>query len=354
MSETTRAPRVLIKEFGITEDGTPVKKFICTNANGLEMEVIDFGAILTAMRTPDREGNLANVALGCDTIEQYEANTSYLGAIVGRFANRINRGSVTIDGQQLKLTCNDGDHHLHGGPAGFHCHVWESEILEKEDSAGVRFSLTSPDGSEGYPGTLKVTAQYQIDNDDQLSIEIWATTDKTTILNLTNHGYWNLMGAGQGSVTDHHLMVNAMERVDVDEQGIPTGQFVPVDQLFDFRNPKRIGEDIENLGNQPTGYDHCYIVHRNGDTDAMIHAATLHEPNSGRVMEVRTTQPGMQVYTSNWMDGSPGSGMFEKHSAVALECQHFPDAPNHSHFPSTVLRPGETYYSGTVHKFRVQ
>ncbi len=342
--------------FGSTKSGESVSRFLCSNSNGYSVELINYGATVVAFNAPDRNGELANVTLGCSDMAGYEANQSFLGATVGRYANRINEGKFSIDGKSFTLPINNGKHHLHGGPNGFDRKVWEAETIETADSVGVRFSIDSPDGEGGYPGAVVVSVDYVLNNENELVIEYRATTDKPTHLNLTNHSYWNLSGAGQGTIGDHELMLAADELVEVSAEGIPTGTFLNVDSTpFDFRAARPIGEDIENTGTTPTGYDHCYVIDRADDTLTKLNlAATVHDPKSGRTMEVLTTQPGVQLYTCNWMDGQPGSGGFDKHSALALESQHYPDSPNQAGFPSTLLKPGETFHHKTIYRFGVR
>jgi aldose 1-epimerase len=342
--------------FGTTKTGDAISRFTCSNSNGYSVDLINYGATVVALNAPDRKGETVNVTLGCTDMAGYEANECYLGATVGRYANRINEGKFSIDGESFALAVNNGKHHLHGGHEGFGRRVWEAETLETDDSVGVRFSLTSPDGDGGYPGELVATVDYILNNENELVIEYHATTDKPTYINLTNHSYWNLSGAGQGTIGDHELMLASDELVEVTAEGIPTGTLLDVDSTpFDFRTSRPIGEDIENTGTTPTGYDHCYVINGADDTlTELNHAATVYDPKSGRTMEVHTTQPGVQLYTCNWMDGQPASGGFDKHSALALESQHYPDSPNQADFPSTLLKPGEKFHHKTIYRFGVR
>ena len=342
--------------FGSTKSGELVSRFTCTNVNGYSVDLINYGATIVAFNAPDRQGEYANITLGCGDMAGYEANESFLGATVGRYANRIGEGKFSIDEKTYTLPTNNGSHHLHGGLEGFDRKLWKAETLETADSVGVRFSTSSPDGEDGYPGEVVVTVDYVLNNKNELVVEYRATTDKPTHLNLTNHSYWNLSGAGQGTIGEHELTLAADELVEVNAEGIPTGTFLDVVSTpFDFRKPRPIGEDIENTGTTPTGYDHCYVIDRSDDTLTKLNlAATVHDPKSGRTLEVLTTQPGIQLYTCNWMDGQPGSGGFDKHSAMALETQHFPDSPNQADFPSTLLKPGENFHHKTVYRFGVR
>ena len=342
--------------FGSTKAGEAVSRFTCTNSNGYSVDLINYGATVVAFNAPDREGESTNVTLGCSDMAGYEANESFLGATIGRYANRIGEGKFSIDGESFTLPINSGKHHLHGGDEGFDRKIWNAEPIEADDSAGVRFFITSPDGDNGYPGEVGLTVDYILNNDNELIIQYSATTDKPTHINLTNHSYWNLSGVGQGTIGDHELTLAAGELVEVNDEGIPTGAITNVASTpFDFRKPRPIGEDIENTGTTPTGYDHCYVIDRSDDTlTELALAATVYDPATGRTMEVLTTQPGLQFYTCNWMDGQPGSGGFDKHSALALESQHYPDSPNQAAFPSTLLKPGEQFHHKTVYRFGVR
>ncbi len=342
--------------FGSTEAGEAVNQFTCTNSNGYSVVMIDYGATIVSVNAPDRDGKSVNVTLGCSDMAGYEANQAFLGATVGRYANRISDGKFSIDGQSFSLPINNGKHHLHGGPEGFNRKIWKAEMLKNDDSVGVRFSITSPDGDSGYPGELVVTVDYLLNDNNELIIDFQAHTDKPTHVNLTNHGYWNLSGAGQGTIGEHELMLAAGKLVEVNTEGIPAGTLLNVTSTpFDFRTARPIGEDIENTGTTPSGYDHCYVIDRSDETLTKLNlAASVYDPASGRTMEVLTTQPGIQFYTCNWMDGQPGSGGFEKHSALALESQHYPDSPNQADFPSTLLKPGENFHHKTVYRFGVR
>jgi aldose 1-epimerase len=343
-------------DFGNTSDGDVISRFTCTNSNGYSVVLINYGATVVAFNAPDRDGKSANITLGCSDMAGYEASQSFLGSTVGRYANRIAKGTFSIDGKTFKLPNNDGKNHLHGGLKSFDRQVWKTEELKTDDSVGVKFSLTSPDGDNGYPGELVVTVDYVLNNQNELVIQYDATTDKPTHVNLTNHSYWNLSGAGQGTVGDHVLMLNADQLVEINSEGIPTGTLLDVAATpFDFRMARPIGVDIENTGTTPAGYDHCYVINRSDDAlEKLTLAANVHDPKSGRTMEIFATQPGIQFYTCNWMDGQPASGGFEKHSALALETQHYPDSPNQANFPSTLLKPGQRYRHKTIYRFGVK
>jgi aldose 1-epimerase len=339
--------------YGKTPDGTEVDQYTLTNANGLKVKIITYGATITAVEVPDRNGKLANVTLYCDSLEDYASQTAYFGAAVGRYANRIAKGKFTLDGKEYTLATNNGENHLHGGLKGFDKCVWQAEPVEGDGQVSVVFSLVSPDGDEGYPGQLKATVIYALTNDDELKMQYTATTDKPTVVNLTNHAYWNLAGAGSGDVLGHELMLNADQFLPVDAGLIPLGELQPVENTpMDFTTPKTIGSRLEHVEG---GYDHCYVLKQEQPGEMSL-AARVVEPSSGRVMEIHTTQPAIQFYTGNFLDGkiTAGGVAYQKHAGFCLETQHYPDSPNQPEFPSTVLRPGETYRQVTVHKFSVQ
>jgi len=339
--------------YGIMPEGTKVYQYTLTNAHGLRATLITYGATLTKVEAPDRDGKLDVITLYLDSLEQYLAGHPYFGSTVGRYANRIARGRFVLDGVEYRLATNNGPNHLHGGDKGFDKYVWDARAVEGEQFVGVEFSRTSPDGEEGYPGTLQVKVVYSLTNRNELRMEYTATTDKPTVVNLTNHAYWNLAGAGSGDVLDQLVMINADRYLPVDEGLIPTGELAPVDGTpMDFRRLHAIGERIDQV---PGGYDHCYVLVKKPG-EAMSLAARVFEPKSGRVMEIYTTQPAVQFYTGNFLDGSltVAGKPCKKHYAFCLETEHYPDSPNRPEFPSTVLRPGETYHQVTVHRFLVE
>jgi len=339
--------------FGTLPDGRDVSLFTCRNASGMVMKLTDYGAIVVAVETYDREGNRANITLGFDDLNGYLQRHPYFGATVGRYANRIAGGKFTLDGREYVLATNDGANHLHGGKEGFDRVLWSAEPVETVDTVGVRFTYDSPDGEEGYPGNLRVTVDYVLTNQNELKMVFMATTDKPTPVNLANHCYWNLSGAGSGTILDHELMINADQYLPVDEGLIPTGELADVvNTPLDFRTRQKIGARIRELDNRPQGYDHCFVL-RPGDGDMRL-AARVRDRKTGRVMEVRTTQPGVQFYSGNFLDGQPPNGGFPQYAGFCLETQHFPDSPNQPHFPNTILRPGETYRHVTIHKFAVE
>jgi len=339
--------------FGKTEDGTEVDQYTLTNDQGLKVTIITYGAMITSVETPDRDGKFAKITLFRDSLADYLQGHPYFGCAVGRYANRIAKGKFTLDGVEYTLATNDKENHLHGGVKGFDKHVWKAQSFTGEGQVGVTFSLVSPDGDEGYPGEMSATVTYTLTNDDTLKMDYTATTDKPTVVNLTNHAYWNLAGAGSGDILDHELMLNADGFLPVDEGLIPTGEVAPVkDTPMDFTTPMTIGSRIDQVEG---GYDHCYVLKKEEGKDLSL-AARVVEPQSGRVMEIYTTQPAIQLYTGNFLDGTITAGgvAYQKHYAFCLETQHYPDSPNQDQFPSTVLRPGETYRQSTLHKFSVQ
>lgn len=344
--------------FGTTKEGEAVEEYILTNANGMEVRILTYGGILTSIRVPDRNGALENVTLGFDTLEKYETQSPYFGAITGRYANRIAEGKFALDGETYTLATNNGPNSLHGGNRGFDKRVWSAEEVTNSEGVGLRLSYTSPDGEEGYPGTLETTVTYTLTDNNELRIDYRATTDAPTVLNLTNHAYFNLAGEGSGTIYDHILMIDADRYTPVDDTLIPTGELAPVAGTpFDFRLPKTIGPGQRTSHPQVVigrGYDHNFVLNRQeGDTSPIL-AARLYEPDSGRVLEVLTTEPGIQFYAGNFLDatlvGTSGK-LYRQSDGLALETQHFPDSPNQPNFPSTVLRPGETYETTTVFKF---
>jgi aldose 1-epimerase len=341
------------ESYGKTAGGQEVTSFTCTNAQGLVLQMINLGATVVRVETPDRSGKLANINTGFDTLREWEEHTAFFGATVGRYANRIAGGRFELDGKTYKLATNNGPNHLHGGVSGFNRKLWKAEPVKTERSVGVRFNYISRDGEEGYPGTLNTTVVYELTNDDELKITYTATTDKPTVLNLTNHNYWNLAGAGSGDILKHEIMINADEYLPVNK-GIPTGGPAPVKGTeMDFTKFMPIGARIDKTKkdpDEPRGYDHNYCLKdRMGKLQL---AAIVRDPASGREMEIHTTQPGIQFYTGNYLDGDPKNGGHKQHAAFCLETQHWPDSPNRPDYPSTVLRPGETFESVTVHKFR--
>lgn len=343
--------------FGSLPDGRPTEKVTITNANGMVLGVSNYGGVITSIMVPDREGRLEDVTLGFDSVTTYRRR-AYYGAIIGRYANRIGGARFTLDGQEYRLAANNGSHNLHGGQAGFHTRLWDLEPFNRADGAGVVMRYTSPDGEEGYPGTVQAEVTYTLTNDNEVVIDYRATTDRPTHINLTNHSYFNLAGAGNGTHVDHLLMINASRYTPTDPTLIPTGVLAPVAGTpLDFTRPTRIGDRLE--ADHPeirtgSGFDHNFVIDRQGD--GLELAARLIDPASGRVMEVLTTEPGIQFYSGNWGQPVPGRNgtSYPKWGGLALETQHFPDSPNKPAFPTTVVRPGEEYHSTTVYRFSVQ
>ena len=333
-------------DFGKTPEGQSISLFTLTNRFGNSISVTDYGAILVSVNVPDRNGQLANVNLGYPTLDGYLARHPYFGSTVGRFCNRIAQGQFQLDGRTYTLALNNGPNHLHGGIVGFDKLVWCGAEIKSDNASGLRFHLRSPDGQEGYPGNLDVIADYLWNDANELTFAYRATTDAPTVVNLTNHAYWNLSGAKSGNVLDHQLQLNCGRFLAVDNTLIPTGQLTDVTATpLDFRQPRAIGERIAQLSSTK-GYDHCYIV--DGPAGKLRFAGRAADPKSGRTMEVLTTQPGMQLYTGNHLGGE-----FVQHAGFCLETQHYPDAPNQPAFPTTRLNPGEQLEQTTVHRFGV-
>jgi len=341
---------VTASSFGKTVAGHRVNLFTLTNAHGLVTKIANYGTIITELHVPDRNGKLGNVVLGFDNLKQYLVGHPYFGCTVGRVANRTAKGRFTLHGKAYKLAVNNSPNHLHGGIVGFDKAVWAAEILPGKDAA-VRFTHTSPDGDEGYPGNLAVTVVMTLTNANELRIDYSATTDKATPVNLTNHSYFNL--AGGGNVLGHEVKVAAKHYTPLDATQIPTGKIAPVAGTpLDFTKPKPIGKDFARLAEKPIGYDHNFVL--NGSGKKLAPCATAFEPTTGRVMEVLTTEPGVQFYTGNWLDGTlrgHGGIYYTQHGGFCLETQHFPDSVNHPKFPSVILRPGQTYRQTTIHRF---
>ncbi len=344
--------------FGKLPDGTNIEQFTLTNASGSEVRIINYGGIVTALKVPDRDGKLADVVLGYDTFDNYIKNPTFFGAIIGRFANRIAKGTFKLDGKTYdKLALNNKPNTLHGGLKGFDKVVWQAEPLVKADAAGVVLTYISPDGEEGYPGTLTTRVIYAFNNANELSVDYTATTDKATVVNYTSHSYFNLGGDGSGDVLSHQLMINADRYTPTDATGIPLGKLASVaGTTLDFRTSIPIGTHIEAEHKVGLGYDYNFVINRpaNDQGKDLVLAARVQEPKTGRILEVRTTEPGIQLYTANHMDGSligKAGHAYNKHNAFCLETQHFPDSPNQRSFPTTTLKPGETFHSQTVYAF---
>ncbi len=339
--------------FGRMPDGASVDLYTLTNADGLEVKIMTLGATIVSVKVPDRHGKLANVTLRLDSLEDYLRGHPLFGSVVGRYANRIGGAKLTIDGVEFPITANAGKNHIHGGKLGFHKLVWDAKLLKEKDSVGVVLTHVSPDGHEGYPGRLAVSVTYKLTDRNELRIEYSAQTDKPTHVNLTNHAYWNLAGAGSGDVLDHVLTLHADRYLPTDERKIPLGQLARVEgTVMDFNRPQTIGSRIGRVEGE--NYDHCYVLNKSPGKRLSL-AARVFEPKSGRVMEVFTTQPGVQLYTARGLSGNLQTGgvPYGPYHGFCLETQHFPDSPNRGNFPSTLLRPGETFEQVTIHRFGV-
>jgi aldose 1-epimerase len=339
--------------FGKTEEGVAVERYTLTNAAGATAKIVTYGALLTELNVPDRNGKLGDVVLGFDDLKDYLAGHPYFGATVGRVANRIAKGTFTLEGKTYKLAINNPPNTLHGGQKGFDKVVWKAEPKTTPDGPSVRLTYVSKDGEEGYPGTLTAHVTYTLTNDNAVRIDYTATADKATPVNLTNHSYFNLAGTKSGDILDHELTIFADKYTPTDETLIPTGEIKPVkDTPFDFTKSHRIGDRIGQLKGEPGGYDLNYVLTREKKGPTL--AARVDESKTGRVMEVWTTEPGIQFYSGNFLDGKlkgRGDVMYKKHWGFCLEAQHFPDSVHHDNFPSMILKPGETYKQTTIYKF---
>lgn len=349
---TAGAKEVGKSEYGETADGAKVDLYSLRNDHGMEVRVMTYGATLIGVDVPDREGNRENVTLYLDSLDDYLGGHPLFGSVVGRFANRIDKGGFTIDGVRYALESVNPRNgvHIHGGKTGFQKQVWEAEEVDVKDTKGVRFTLTSADGHEGYPGTVKVEVTYALTGTDELLTEYKATTDKPTHVNLTNHAYWNLAGAGSGDVLGQKLILKATRYLEFDERKIPTGKLLKVEGTpLDFREATPIGARLEQV---PGGYDHCYVVDRQRAGE-LAYCARAEDPVSGRLLEIFTTQPGVQFYTANGLSAKleAGGKRYGKHHGFCLETQAYPDTPHHPEFPGTLLRPGELYHEITVYSF---
>ncbi len=340
------------QSFGHLPDGTAVDIYTLTNKNGIKARIATYGGTVVSLETPDRNGKFEDIVLGHDALAGYlnRKTNPYFGSLVGRFANRIGGAAFTLDDAKYHLAKNDGENTLHGGLKGFDAVVWQAEPVEEAGAVGLKLSHVSPDGDEGYPGSLTCTVVYTLTDQDELKISYEATTDKATPVNLTNHSYFNLAGQGGGDILGHELMLNADEMLAVTPALIPTGEILKVRGTpYDFTSPKLIGADIAKAGG---GYDNCFVLRGGGGKLEL--AARVTEPSSGRVLEISTTEPAIQFYTGNFLDGTitgKGGKIYKKHYGFCLETQQYPDAPNHPNFPSAILRPGQVYRSLTVHKF---
>ena len=351
---------MIIKEpFGQTGNGRAVDLYTMTNADGIEVRAMTYGGIILSLKVPDKDGRLGDIVLGYDGLDGYLEENPYFGAIIGRYGNRIGEATFSLDGQDYTLARNNGPNHLHGGLMGFDKVVWDAETFESEDGIGIVFSYTSPDGEEGYPGTLAVQVTYTLTDHDELIFDYFATTDQATPVNLTQHTYFNLAGHEAGDILSHSLLLNANRFTPTDEILIPTGEIQNVlNTPLDFTESMAIGARIMEEYDQlisAGGYDHNFVLDR--EDDGLTLAARVVEPTTGRAMEVLTTEPGIQFYSGNFLDGSitgKDGVVYRRRSGFCLETQHFPDSPNKPEFPTTILRPGDEYHSRTVYRFEVE
>jgi aldose 1-epimerase len=349
--------QITFESFGRTQDGAPVSIYTLRNANGMEARISNYGGIITSLKVPDRNGNLGDVVLGYDSLDGYLKSTPYFGALIGRYGNRIAKGRFTLDGITYTLVTNNGPNALHGGAKGFDKVVWQAFSYSTAEGPSLELTYLSKDGEEGYPGDLKVKALYTLTQDNSLRLDYTATTDKDTVLNLTQHSYFNL--AGKGDVLNHVVYINADKFTPVDSTLIPTGQLPPVEGTpFDFRTPTAIGARINQDDQQlkfANGYDHNFVLNKPMGQLAVV--ARVTEPTTGRVLELLSTEPGLQFYTGNFLDGTitgKGGWVYQFRSAFCMEPQHFPDSPNQPNFPSAELRPGETYHHTIIYRFSTQ
>jgi len=339
--------------FGKTKDGAAVDLFTLTNANGMKAKIMTYGAILTELHVPDRQGKLDDVVLGFDDLESYLKGHPHFGATTGRVANRIAKGKFTLDGKEYTLAVNNGPNSLHGGLKGFDKVVWKAEPKEAPEAVAVQLTYVSPDGEEGYPGNLTTVVTYTLTDQNEIRIDYKTTTDKATPVNLTNHSYFNLAGPQSGDILSLELTLEADEYTPADDTLIPTGEIRSVKGTpLDFTKAATIGSRIAQVADKTGGYDHNFVIRGKGKSLTL--AARAYEPKTGRVMEMYTTEPAVQLYTGNFLDGKlkgKGGVVYQKHQAFCLEAQHFPDSVNQPKFPSVILRPGETYKQTTVYKF---
>ncbi|PKD19697.1 aldose epimerase [Salegentibacter salinarum] len=354
-----QSPKTKIKkeEYGTTSDGEKVAQYTLINENGMEVKIITYGGRITSLKAPDKNDEFENVVLGFDSLEQYTKDNPFFGALIGRFGNRIANGKFTLDGEEYTLAQNDGENHLHGGEKGFDKVVWDAEEAGENS---LKLIYISEDMEEGYPGTLETTVVYTLTDDNALEVDYKATTDKTTVVNLTQHAYFNLSADFSETILDHKFEINADEFLPVNETLIPTGELKDVAGTpFDFREAKTVEQHIEEKNEQlerGQGYDHCWVL--NEQDSGMRFAASAYHEESGRMLEVHTNEPGIQFYSGNFLDGTlpqaDGDGNYGHRSGFCLETQHYPDSPNQEDFPSVVLEPGKTYSSKTSFKFSVK
>jgi len=353
----TKKGTITMEQFGTTPDGKRVDIYTLTNTKGCEVKITNYGGIVVSLTVPDKDKQMGDIVLGYDNLDGYIKNNPYFGALIGRYGNRIGKATFKLDGQTYKLAANNGENHLHGGNVGFDKVVWDANEIEQKDAVGLELSYMSKDGEEGYPGNLSCTVKYLWTNKNELVIEYKATTDKITVVNLTHHSYFNL--AGKGDILNHQLMIKADKYTPIDTGLIPTGELrVVKNSPMDFTKPTAIGARIEEDNEQLAyglGYDHNWVLNNYNGSMKMV--AKVYEPTSGRVMEVHTTEPGLQFYSGNFLDGTitGKGGMVYKHrNGLCLETQHFPDSPNKPKFLTTTLKPGEEYSTTTIYKFKTK
>jgi len=344
---------VSVDDWGATPEGHEIQLYTLSNKQGMTVQVTNYGATVVSVKTADRNGKIANINVGFDSLDGYQLSHPYFGATVGRYCNRIANGKFSINGTEYTLAQNNGDHHLHGGEKGYNRVVWSARVVRRLSGIGVEFSYQSVDGEEGYPGNVSVKATYVLTNRNELVVDLQAETDQLTHVNLTNHNYWNLSGVGSGKIHDHVLQIEADHSLAVDEGLIPTGELLEVEGTpLDFRTSRAMGAQIEKNDLDPNGYDHCFVL--NSKVRRQTLAATVTDPASGRVMKIFTDQPSLQFYTGNFLSGSEADGGNEYQTAFCLETQHFPNSPNNDAFPSTLLHPGKRYRHVTVHAFSAE
>ncbi|GGG88434.1 aldose 1-epimerase [Polaribacter pacificus] len=356
MNANTQQPNISKTVFGVTPDGIVVDQYTLSNAKGMQLSIITFGGIITSLKAPNKNQEYQDIVLGYPNLEPYLANPTYFGAIIGRYGNRIANGTFKLKGKTYSLATNNGKNHLHGGTKGFDKVVWTASPATTDTTVSLTLNYISKDLEEGYPGTLNTQVVYTLSDDNTLTVDYTATTDKSTVVNLTQHSYFNLSGDFSNTILDHQLSINADAYLPVDGGLIPTGTLASVNNTpFDFRTAKTIGRDINTKDLQlerGLGYDHCWVL--NDQNQGQRLAATAYHPESGRVLEVFTDQPGIQLYTGNFLDGTlpnKQGGNYEHRTGFCLETQHYPDSPNQQSFPTTVLNPGETYHTQTRFKF---
>lgn len=359
--ETMLPERLVIakSEFGKTEDGSIIDQYRLKNSNGLEICIITYGGRITSLKVPNNKGKLENIVLGFNNIEDYQKENPFFGALIGRFGNRIAKGKFTLEGHEYVLATNDGANHLHGGNKGFDRVIWNATPIKDDEKASLKLTYISKDGEEGYPGNLEVTVIYTLTNKNTVEVSYEAITDKSTVVNLTQHAYFNLTGDFSNDILGHEVVINADTFLPVDATLIPTGEIRSLKETpFDFTSTKTIGQEIHSKNNQLKlghGYDHCWII--NGERGTMRFAASAYDKKSGRFMEVYSEEPAIQFYTGNFLDGTlpmPQGGTYAHRTGFCLETQHYPDSPNQESFPTVVLKPGETYRTKTVFKFTVK